>query len=448
VKAAPEVYLVETHDRALRAWRDEGARAHALVHVDAHHDCWHADQNDPVTAANFVAHAAREGLIAAVYWVVPDATWDRAHLAALRSHLASLGRKFPRASEVTQTAPHRIELTLDDTRLIACDIESLDCRDPVVLDIDTDFLVVPRATGTAISDRLWSSPAQLLGRLQATGLRWDLATVAYSVEGGHTPLIWKFLGDELAVRLRGGPGGAFDVLHTAQWAQQRGDEEAAAAIYATVCERPGAAGVAARYRLALLHLRAGRFDKARAEWRQVLHADITYRTPYRSEGWVLAALGQLADAHHAHTSAHALDPDDVYPPLGLAIVAARRRDWASARRWAEAALERDNSLADAHRVLGVALERLGKFEAAIATYDRSIALSLSGRLRMSPGAENGRDLDLGRLHLTLARLRRRVHDVSGAMADYRMALAAGVGGERARSEMRALQKLSDPGTAT
>jgi hypothetical protein len=67
---------------------------------------------------------------------------------------------------------------------------------------------------------------------------------------------------------------------------------------------------------------------------------------------------------------------------------------------------------------------------------------------MSPGAENGRDLDLGRLHLTLARLRRRVHDVSGAMADYRMALAAGVGGERARSEMRALQKLSDPGTAT
>lgn len=41
-------------------------------------------------------------------------------------------------------------------------------------------------------------------------MRWDLATIAYSVEGGYTPIQWKYVGDELAARLRQSGPAALD----------------------------------------------------------------------------------------------------------------------------------------------------------------------------------------------------------------------------------------------
>ena len=47
----------------------------------------------------------------------------------------------------------------------------------------------------------WCWPDELVSRLRAKRLRAELATIAYSVEAGYTPLRWKYLGDELALRL-------------------------------------------------------------------------------------------------------------------------------------------------------------------------------------------------------------------------------------------------------
>jgi hypothetical protein len=50
----------------------------------------------------------------------------------------------------------------------------------------------------------WLWPHELVAYLAKQGVRTDLATITYSVQGGYAPLQWKYLGDELAVRLHQG----------------------------------------------------------------------------------------------------------------------------------------------------------------------------------------------------------------------------------------------------
>jgi hypothetical protein len=75
----------------------------------------------------------------------------------------------------------------------------------VLLDIDVDYLVVPKACHSSDQHRglPWCWPDALVAGLEARGIRAELVTIAYPVEGGFTPLKWKYLGDELARRLKG-----------------------------------------------------------------------------------------------------------------------------------------------------------------------------------------------------------------------------------------------------
>ena len=71
------VHLMENHDGAYYIWRDLGVKDRILVHIDAHHDMWWAEDTKAslVTIANFICPALKEGIVREVFWVVPDATW-------------------------------------------------------------------------------------------------------------------------------------------------------------------------------------------------------------------------------------------------------------------------------------------------------------------------------------------------------------------------------------
>jgi hypothetical protein len=91
--------------------------------------------------------------------------------------------------------------------LTVCSLDALpQIQEDILLDIDTDYLAIPHVSYRE-HDRhealpwCWP-PDRLVARLRAAELRAEIVTIAYSVESGYTPLKWKYLGDELAMRLK------------------------------------------------------------------------------------------------------------------------------------------------------------------------------------------------------------------------------------------------------
>src|SRR5262249_44075429 len=200
------VILMENHDAAYHVWREARVCQRILVHIDAHHDMWCVKDGTPITIANFIAPALKEDLIREVFWVVPDDSWQttRTRRPILR-HVRAIVKGYPRPSRCLRADDHKISAVVAGKPLHILPLRHLPrIEEKVLLDIDVDYLVIPRVSHGE-NDRHapvpWCWPDELLTRLAELGLRSDLATVVYSVEGGYTPLQWKYLGDELALRL-------------------------------------------------------------------------------------------------------------------------------------------------------------------------------------------------------------------------------------------------------
>src|SRR6266540_6551234 len=72
----PNVVVMENHDAAYEIWRSAGVRDRVVAHLDAHHDMWFIDGTTPITIANYLCPAVRDGMIKALFWIVPDPTWE------------------------------------------------------------------------------------------------------------------------------------------------------------------------------------------------------------------------------------------------------------------------------------------------------------------------------------------------------------------------------------
>src|SRR5258708_22574408 len=143
-----QVHLMENHDRSYSLWRDAAFKNRILVHIDAHHDMWWFDDNCSLTIANFVCLALRERIIREVYWVVPDGTWeDSAGRNALANHLKEILRGYPGGPAGAQWEHHRVRTSVLGCPLVICSLDTLPsfCED-VLLDIDTDYLTIPRVS--------------------------------------------------------------------------------------------------------------------------------------------------------------------------------------------------------------------------------------------------------------------------------------------------------------
>ena len=204
----PRVCLMENHDEAYSVWRDAGVRNKILVHVDAHHDMWWISENSSITIANFICPAMREEIVREVFWVVPDRTWELSRSRkAVFQHLREITKRYPNSKNAVRMDSKRLSAAVLGRPVTICSIDELPAIDEdVLLDIDVDYLTIPFVSHGR-SDKHgalpWRWPEELLSQLAERGIQTDLATIAYSVEGGYTPLKWKYLGDELGARLSG-----------------------------------------------------------------------------------------------------------------------------------------------------------------------------------------------------------------------------------------------------
>jgi len=241
-----KIYLVEDHNQALDIWRRRKVRNLDLVHIDAHIDFgfhlirpmatilqdarnlkeltnrleqnilflrYEDDFDKQTNIGNYIYPAIQENIVKDFYWVVPGGVKEfRASTDIIKKNFASILRRQANSRDKNIRPLIKIKNGLCQTQLcgrkiIVCPLEKLPViKKPVLLDIDTDFLVVPSlrmADNTcAIGKRKpWISPKSLVETTKDKIKTPRLTTIAYSVNNGYTPMKYKHLGDEVAYHL-------------------------------------------------------------------------------------------------------------------------------------------------------------------------------------------------------------------------------------------------------
>ena len=434
----PRVVLIENHDEAYQVLRAAALTDKILIHVDAHDDvCWSPDQ-DSTNIANFICQAIKEGVVKEVFWVVPDQSWQTAKtLKPILGRLKAVLKKYPEGAPPIQVQAHQISTVVLGKPFKICTLSNLPVLgEKVLLDIDVDYFLIPKACHNyrQPEELPWCWPEDLVARLPAWCRRAELITIAYSVEGGYTPLKWKYLGEELAWRLT--PAGleeaglrGLNLMRTASLAAHRGELSSAEAGYKEASElMPTSAALP--YHLALLYLKMGRNGQAQECYQQALTLDPSYRTAYNSAGFHHYSHRRFMEAEREHQRTLALDPQDAYAHFGLGCLAAKRKLWREAEIRLRKSLSLNEHLVDAYGVLGEVLTKAGRHPEAIAAYERYLRLALAGHrpLKGPIVTDNeGRllDPDHCRVHACLARLYALQGEEVRAINGYRLIIAGG-----------------------
>lgn len=447
-------FVMENHDEAYRIWHNAGVRQKILIHFDAHHDMWWLKDGAPITYANFICAALREDIVREIFWVVPDRTWEssRRRKAVIR-HLRNIRKKYPGSSPAQKGKSNQISTSVFQKPLTVCSLDSLpNIEEKVLLDIDVDYLVIPFAPygeSDTHDEVPWCWPKEFLSKMLERKIRSDLVTIAYSVEGGHTPLKWKYLGDELELRLKQPNDGepiisGMELIRKAALAANRGNHVIAEEKYQEARNfLPKSA--APCYHLAQLYADRKRIEDGQKLYQQVLDLEPSYRTAYNSAGLHYHWERRFRQEEEEHKRVLALDPQDAYAHFGLGRLAARKKRWNEAEVLLKKSLELNANLIDAHRALGDVLVKQGRLEEAIKAYEWSLKLALNGHkdlggpiITCNEDDRRLKDSNHCYIHGRLARLYELKGDITRAITGYRISIAGGEDGVIVRSRLARL----------
>lgn len=202
--------LMEDHCDAYVFWKQHQVTGRTCVHVDAHLDVSEAglpretlqamaqartpDELEPHRVSNYLPWggfhcgnylypALLEGMVTRLIWVVPPHMLAKDPVEWARGELQNWVDLKQREYRDLRLDEGRVEGHLAGRPLTICMAENLPpLAETVLLDVDVDYFLDPQ-------DRIWQSPYDL-----KLDCRWDLLTVAYSVNGGYTPLEHRWLG--------------------------------------------------------------------------------------------------------------------------------------------------------------------------------------------------------------------------------------------------------------
>jgi tetratricopeptide (TPR) repeat protein len=370
----PAVSVVEDHDEAYYVWKAAGVQHRVLLHFDAHIDfAWIAPspeillkqtrlsdvfsalhqtpfwtlsgktEEERTHLGNYIHQAIRADLVQEFIWVYPE-DQDRAKQAsAVRSILESLAATAPQLFQLFNPADTGcFEGRIYGKRFRAFPYSAFSTQafeEVVLLDIDLDFFIVrslysrhyPHADVQTPS--FWLSPAEFVARLHASGLRYELVTLAYSVEEGYTPLRLKFLGTELAARLARSLSDeeerGFRILRDLFGADAPPHPASAVqTLEEELSRNPGSAAL--QFNLAMLLLEVNDISRAAAHYACAIEADPSYRTRYNHAGPVLLDQGLTREASASYERMKRLDPAHTYYRLFDLESLAASGNWAQA----------------------------------------------------------------------------------------------------------------------
>jgi Tfp pilus assembly protein PilF len=371
------IVVMEDHDKAYYAWKEHHVCARTLVHVDAHIDFGWVPEIDfgeigadsrsfsglsrgrlllnpflksrvkMVNIGNYICPAIREGMVNKFYWVVPDESWasgrGKKHIMKQLQQLLKI--KTYSGGKIEQHKDH-IRCRIMKTDLIVCSLGNLErIEESVLLDIDVDFMLTKHIWDDLNPERFpWIFPEELYEKIGSKISNIDVLTIAYSVEGGFTPLKFKYLGVELQSLFKGDKPKTADHKRKALvFEREKKIADACAAYEAALKVDDTDASI--YYNLALLHLygASGTAEKAADCYHEAVARDRSYTTSYNNYGILYLQYNKRRNAEIEYKRFQRIDGNNASVLNGLGCIALAQRRYAKALKFFDLCLAVDNN---------------------------------------------------------------------------------------------------------
>ncbi|MBI5640953.1 MAG: tetratricopeptide repeat protein [Nitrospirae bacterium] len=289
-----DISLMDEHSRAFLVWAAKGVKGRTVIHIDAHDDYRFIDDekiretqsllerkqteligkrldsgaDELMNMGNYLYAAYRTGMITEIYWIYTSESMKNDRMLPWVKEML-MAKGYPR-EEIQNTFGLRnglIKGTIYGIPFTVCVLEDLPTfRDPVLLDIDIDFFV--NDIRQAPPKTLVSSIKKFREDMLKAKLKFDIATIAFSLNLDFTPLEYKHLGYAVK-RLLENPSEeltsegwkSFMLLSEADMHYRNGQVQTSIDTLLKVL-RANPADSAAHYYLAYLHTLSGQYKSA------------------------------------------------------------------------------------------------------------------------------------------------------------------------------------------
>ncbi|GAB4255442.1 MAG: hypothetical protein Kow0092_00550 [Deferrisomatales bacterium] len=394
------ILVVEDHSEALCEWYRAGLRGVPLIHVDAHHDFFSpgrrirhdleairrafetascealrprvgdlARSDALFHVGDFVYPAFRLGVVSELWWVIPTRrTLPAEEFEAFRAWLQDHW-DFPDDFMETLRYDGRVvrgEFQGMPVRLVTLgDLPEL--GRPALLDIDVDYFVelYDNPVKESMLDLLgWFYQELRRGRIQS-----DFVTVAASVNGGYTPLRFKYLVDRVREliaepdRFAGGPPEAWRLQSRIEYLDFMLARGEALAETRRLAELTPASPVP-YYDRAWIWANRADVEQVEVALAQAVARDPSYRMGYVGLGKYLYDTGRPQESFALVREGRARHPDFLPIALALADFHVERGEFAQAVALFRSLLESHAQVPILHAGLAEAYYGLGDTEAA------------------------------------------------------------------------------------
>jgi Tfp pilus assembly protein PilF len=253
----------------------------------------------------------------------------------------------------------------------------------------------------------WIFPEVLYEKIASTINDIDVLTIAYSVEGGFTPLKFKYLGDELQCYFRGTKPKAMDYKRKAFYFETEKRRADAAASYEEALKIDGG-DASTYYNLALLHLESAA-GKAAFLFSEAVSRDRSYTTRYNNYGILYLQYNKPEKAEEEYEKFLAVNENNAAVLTGLGYIALARRRYAKADTFFNRSLMVDNNSSEARAGKGIISFKKNRLPEARAIF--------SGLITARP--------DDAEAYWWLGRITQKQGEVSGAIDNYKDAVMRG-----------------------
>src|SRR3990167_3420610 len=327
-----QAVLMENHNDALLWWRKTEQKNRILVHIDSHFDfAWITDKDpqeilnaktlsdfkasakenlfwnlsnkkkDELThIGNYIYPAIKENIVREFYWVVPDSLF------------------------FSKKRLRHFKKEIDDI---------IKFNEDVLLDIDVDYFIA--------QEKAWLYPDTFIQILKEKRLKSAITTIAYSVEGGFTPIEYKFFGDYLNYLFNTQKDGHFEkavslMIKAIDCKKNKAYKDALQFLKDADACYPDYAPV--YFHLSDAYYEMGLKKEACDYYQTAVSKDSSYKTVYNNRGYLFESKNKLKEAENEYKKMLELDPQNPDFLIKLGNIHKIRK------RWDEALLNYNNAL--------------------------------------------------------------------------------------------------------
>ena len=434
-----QAVLMENHNDALLWWRKTEQKNRILVHIDSHFDfAWITDKDpqeilnaktlsdfkasakenlfwnlsnkkkDELThIGNYIYPAIKENIVREFYWVVPDSLFfSKKRLRHFKKEIDDIIKSNPEEKGGLTLQGNYLTSKLCNIQLTICRLKDLpEFNEDVLLDIDVDYFIA--------QEKAWLYPDAFIQILREKKLKSAITTIAYSVEGGFTPIEYKFFGDYLNYLFNTQKDGHFEkavslMIKAIDCKKNKAykdalqflkDADACYPDYAPIC-----------FHLSDVYYEMDFEKEAYDYYQNAVSKDSSYKTVYNNRGYLFESKNKLKEGEDEYKKMLELDPQNPDFLIKLGNIHKIRK------RWGEALLNYNNAL-KLNPNKEEALQNIGYIQLSNKNLDNGIE-NLKKALSLKP------DNPFTHSYLGLAYMRKR--DYNEAMRETRRAINTGL----------------------